>query len=57
MAPVFLPSILVSKFSNIAPALMSWEPLIIIVYWGIVGFLLGLCFDIYSENNQEEDLS
>lgn len=53
ITPVFLPSILVSSFSHYSPMLVSWEPLVILVYWGIVGFLVGLCFDIYTEGEQK----
>ncbi|CAN5142779.1 hypothetical protein BH11PAT3_BH11PAT3_2260 [soil metagenome] len=46
--PTFMPlKFLYQVFGNYAPILANHEPLFILAYWAIVGFLAGLLLELY----------
>lgn len=47
VAPMFLPLVLIEKFFGPGSFILSYEMVIVLVYWALVGLLVGLCIDIY----------
>lgn len=55
LRPTFMPlNFLYKVFDKIAPTLALHEPIFILGYWAIVGFLAGLVIDLYLEIHTTE---
>ena len=58
LTPTFMPlNFLYKVFDKVAPTLALHEPLFILGYWALVGFLAGLTIDIFlsmKKNSQRE---
>mgnify|MGYP001613034983 CR=1 FL=1 len=50
-APIFLPLIFVYKIVG-SGWVMIHELWFIVIYWSLVGFLIGLIFDLYTRRSQ-----
>jgi hypothetical protein len=48
LVPVFSPLVGLYKIFGNIPAIAQHEPLIILLYWSIVGTFAGLCLDVYK---------
>lgn len=46
--PIFLPLIVIYKIFGDSTAVLGQEFLFILLYWGAVGFFIGLIFDLYT---------
>jgi hypothetical protein len=56
LLPTFMPlEFLYNIFSSYAPLLSRHEPLFILGYWSIVGFVAGLSIDLYKEMKKTPD--
>lgn len=51
--PMFLPSIFTYKvFPSVPTYIANYELLFIVLYWSLIGFLIGLCFDVLTKSGE-----
>jgi len=48
LTPVFYPLVGLYKIFGNIPLISLNEPLVILLYWSIVGMFIGLCLDLYK---------
>ena len=48
LTPVFSPLVGLYKIFGNIPLIFLHEPLVILLYWALVGALIGFCMDVYK---------
>lgn len=51
--PLFMPAVFLSSFWSGWQVFTQYELLFLVLYWSLVGFLLGLCFDLHEDEHHE----
>jgi len=50
--PMFMPLGFIYKFFGEVPVVYANESIFILLYWALVGLLIGLCFDLFPRKNR-----
>jgi len=47
--PAFMPLAFAEKVMRVTMGSMFYEIAFVMIYWTLIGFLVGLCFDVYKK--------